>query len=299
MGHHGAKEHRGIEPFRNLVVTTLYTPKGYKGPWGFGKDPRTPGSRKDPFGTFFNGWISKWNWWFIPLSGTLFILFWGTRTTSKFIICSLYNNFQPITTKDTNSSNQNPFYKERSDAITEQQSNAQSTHNRLFTQLNYPMLTRLCLILYFQLIENTIWFSDKGTSLSRHIILTLAICLSTAAIAMATGCVSIVLQLNVSRPYDRYISKDLDFGCDAVYSNLNPTTSTKSIYNKCYTTMVSKASFILHSPRSGFSHPQDSTRINHCYDSANSGCFAERGRSDRRCTQHAKIPSALTSDTYE
>jgi hypothetical protein len=47
--------------------------------------------------------------------------------------------------------------------------------------------------------------------------------------------------------------------------------------------------------------PQDSTRINHCYDSANSGCFVERGRCDRRCTQHAKIPSgsSLTSDTYE
>jgi hypothetical protein len=46
---------------------------------------------------------------------------------------------------------------------------------------------------------------------------------------------------------------------------------------------------------------QDSTRINHCYDSANSGCFVERGRCDRRCTQHAKIPSgsSLTSDTYE
>jgi hypothetical protein len=36
------------------------------------------------------------------------------------------------------------------------------------------------------------------------------------------------------------------------------------------------------------------TLINHCYDSANSGCIVERGR----CTQHAKMPS-LTSDTYE
>jgi hypothetical protein len=46
---------------------------------------------------------------------------------------------------------------------------------------------------------------------------------------------------------------------------------------------------------------QDSTRINHCYDSANSGCFVKRGRCDRRCTQHTKIPSgsSLTSDTYE
>jgi hypothetical protein len=36
-------------------------------------------------------------------------------------------------------------------------------------------------------------------------------------------------------------------------------------------------------------------------DSANSGCFVERGRCDRRSTQHAKIPSgsSLTSDTYE
>jgi hypothetical protein len=35
--------------------------------------------------------------------------------------------------------------------------------------------------------------------------------------------------------------------------------------------------------------------------SANSGCFIERGRRDRCCTQHAKIPSrsSLTSDTYE
>jgi hypothetical protein len=38
-------------------------------------------------------------------------------------------------------------------------------------------------------------------------------------------------------------------------------------------------------------------RINHCYDSANSGCFVERGCCDRCCTQHAKIPSgsSLTS----
>jgi hypothetical protein len=52
----------------------------------------------------------------------------------------------------------------------------------------------------------------------------------------------------------------------------------------------------LHSPRSGFARPQDSTRINHCYDSANSGCFVKRGR----CAQHAKIPSgsSLTSDTH-
>jgi hypothetical protein len=35
-------------------------------------------------------------------------------------------------------------------------------------------------------------------------------------------------------------------------------------------------------------------------DSANSGCFVERGRCDRRCTRHAKIPSgsSLTSDTW-
>jgi hypothetical protein len=34
-------------------------------------------------------------------------------------------------------------------------------------------------------------------------------------------------------------------------------------------------------------------------DNANSGCFVERGRCDRRCTQHAKIPSgsSLTPDT--
>jgi hypothetical protein len=44
-----------------------------------------------------------------------------------------------------------------------------------------------------------------------------------------------------------------------------------------------------------------STRINHCYDSANPSCFVERGHCDRHCTQHAKIPSgsSLTSDTYE
>jgi hypothetical protein len=55
----------------------------------------------------------------------------------------------------------------------------------------------------------------------------------------------------------------------------------------------------LHSPRSGFPRPQDSTpRINHCYDSANSGCFVERGRCDRRCTQHAKIPSGSSLPFY-
>jgi hypothetical protein len=52
----------------------------------------------------------------------------------------------------------------------------------------------------------------------------------------------------------------------------------------------------LHSPRSGFARPQDSTRINHCHDSANSGCFVERGRCDRRWTQHAKIPSGVITD---
>jgi hypothetical protein len=33
-------------------------------------------------------------------------------------------------------------------------------------------------------------------------------------------------------------------------------------------------------------------------DSANSGCFVERGRRDRRSTQHAKIPSR-TSDIHD
>jgi hypothetical protein len=56
------------------------------------------------------------------------------------------------------------------------------------------------------------------------------------------------------------------------------------------------APWILHSPRSGFPRPQDSTRINraHCYDIAQIRCFDER----LRCTQHAKIPlgSSLSSD---
>jgi hypothetical protein len=46
----------------------------------------------------------------------------------------------------------------------------------------------------------------------------------------------------------------------------------------------------VHSPRSGFARPQDSTRINHCSDSANSGCFVERERCERRCTQHTVPP---------
>jgi hypothetical protein len=39
----------------------------------------------------------------------------------------------------------------------------------------------------------------------------------------------------------------------------------------------------------------------HARQNANSGCFVERGRCVRRCTQHANIPSrsSLTSDTYE
>jgi hypothetical protein len=53
----------------------------------------------------------------------------------------------------------------------------------------------------------------------------------------------------------------------------------------------------VHSPRSGFSRPQDSTGINHCSISS----FVERGRCDRRCPQHAKMKmpsgSSLTSDT--
>jgi hypothetical protein len=50
----------------------------------------------------------------------------------------------------------------------------------------------------------------------------------------------------------------------------------------------------LHSPRSGFARTQDSTRINHCWDSANSGCFVERGR----CTHHAKILSRSSLILY-
>jgi hypothetical protein len=56
-----------------------------------------------------------------------------------------------------------------------------------------------------------------------------------------------------------------------------------------------------YTPLAVVSRARKTTRINHCYDSANSGSFVERGRCDRRCTQHAKIPSgsSLTSDTYE
>jgi hypothetical protein len=48
------------------------------------------------------------------------------------------------------------------------------------------------------------------------------------------------------------------------------------------------ACIILHSPRSGFVRPH----FNHCYDSANSGCFVERGR----CDQHAKITQHKQKD---
>jgi hypothetical protein len=48
-----------------------------------------------------------------------------------------------------------------------------------------------------------------------------------------------------------------------------------------------KARDAIHSPRSGFSRAQDSTRINHCYDSTNSGAEL----STQKCHQ--------TSDTYE
>jgi hypothetical protein len=74
--------------------------------------------------------------------------------------------------------------------------------------------------------------------------------------------------------------------------NINLKWSPISPWNFCI-----RACTRSHSPRSGFSRPQDSTRINHCYNSANSSCFVERGR----CAQHAKIPlgSSLTSDTYE
>jgi hypothetical protein len=54
----------------------------------------------------------------------------------------------------------------------------------------------------------------------------------------------------------------------------------------------------VYTPLTVVSRAHKTTRINHCYNSANSGSFVERGCCDRRCTQHAKIPS-LTSDTYE
>jgi hypothetical protein len=67
---------------------------------------------------------------------------------------------------------------------------------------------------------------------------------------------------------------------------LNGAQPLLNEYNSSYT------------PLAVVSHARKTTRINHCYDSANSGCFVERGHCDRRCTRHAKIPS-LTSDTYE
>jgi hypothetical protein len=49
------------------------------------------------------------------------------------------------------------------------------------------------------------------------------------------------------------------------------------------------ASPALHSPRSGFARSQDSTRINHCYDSANSGCFLSKQTHD--ASQKRSFPS--------
>jgi hypothetical protein len=45
----------------------------------------------------------------------------------------------------------------------------------------------------------------------------------------------------------------------------------------------------------GLHSPRKTTRINHCYDSRNSGCYVERGR----CPQHAKIPSGSIGAVVE
>lgn len=50
-----------------------------------------------------------------------------------------------------------------------------------------------------EVIENSI-FAAKEPQLGRHILVTVIIAILTGGISMATDCVEVVLQLNVSRP---------------------------------------------------------------------------------------------------
>jgi hypothetical protein len=65
-----------------------------------------------------------------------------------------------------------------------------------------------------------------------------------------------------------------------VFSLSLPEISSILLFHQLFT-------FWPYTPLAVVSCARKTTRINHCYDSANSGSFVERGR----CAQHTKIPS--------